>query len=51
MVKKLFQLVFLLGVFAAGLVAGLLLSDEERLRLSQQFAAGIERTIEQMPDG
>jgi hypothetical protein len=50
--KLLPQILFLLGGFVAGLVAaGFLLPAAQRLRLSQQLAAGIGRVAEQMPDG
>lgn len=43
------MLLLMLG-FAGGLLVGLLLPDEQRLRLSRQLADGIERAIGQMPD-
>jgi hypothetical protein len=49
--KLLLRILFLLGGFVAGLVAGLLLPAAQRLRLSQQLAAGIGRVAERMPDG
>jgi hypothetical protein len=49
--KLLPRILFLLGGFVAGLVAGFLLPAAQRLRLSQQLAAGIGRVAEQMPDG
>jgi hypothetical protein len=51
MKKLLPRIMFLLGGLVAGLVAGLLLPAAQRLRLSQQLAAGIGRVSEQMPDG
>jgi hypothetical protein len=49
--KLLLRVLFLLGGFVAGLVAGLLLPAAERLRLSQQLAAWIARVAGQMPEG
>jgi hypothetical protein len=51
MKKPLVCSLFLLGGLVAGLVAGLLLPAVQRLRLSQQLAAGIGRAAERMPDG
>jgi hypothetical protein len=51
MKKLLLRILFLLGGLVAGLVAGLLLPAAQRLRLSQQLAAGIGKVAEQMPDG
>jgi hypothetical protein len=51
MKKLLPRILFLLGGLVAGLVAGLLLPAAQRLRLSQQLAAGMGRVAEQMPDG
>ncbi|UCC88300.1 MAG: hypothetical protein JSV81_03060 [Anaerolineales bacterium] len=49
--KMLSWIAILLGGVAAGVMAGLLLSTEQRLRLSQQLAATIGGMAEQMPDG
>jgi hypothetical protein len=50
--KKLLQgLLFLLGGLIVGLIAGLLVPTEQRLKLSRYLADGIERVAEQMPDG
>jgi uncharacterized integral membrane protein len=51
MKKLLPRILFLLGSFVAGLVAGLLLPAAQRLRLSRRLAAGIGKVAEQMPDG
>jgi len=49
--KLLPRVLFLCGGLVVGLVFGLLLPAGQRLRLSQQLAAGIGRVAEQMPDG
>jgi hypothetical protein len=49
--KLLLRILFLLGGFVAGLAIGLVLPAAQRLRLSQQLAAGIGMVAEQMPDG
>jgi hypothetical protein len=45
------RIVILLGGVAVGVMAGLLLSTEQRLRLSQRLATVIGGVVEQMPDG
>ena len=51
MKNTLSRLVFLLGGVAAGLMVGLLLSTEQRLKLSQQLAAFMGGMSENMPEG
>ncbi len=47
----LLRILFLAGGLLAGLIAGLLLPTEQRLKLSQQLAGMIGRMVEQMPEG
>jgi hypothetical protein len=49
--KMLSRIVILLGGVAVGVMAGLLLSTEQRLKLSQRLAAVIGGMVEQLPDG
>jgi hypothetical protein len=49
--RLLARILWLAGGLAAGLVAGLLLPAEQRLKLSRQLATGIGSVAEQMPDG
>lgn len=51
MMKMLSRIMILLGGVAVGVVVGLLLSSEQRLKLSQQLAAVMEGMVERMPDG
>ena len=51
MKKLLVALAFLLDGVIVGLLVGLLLSTEQRLRLSQQFAGVIGGMEERMPEG
>jgi hypothetical protein len=51
MKKMLSRMAILLGGVIAGVIAGLLLSTEQRLKLSQQLAALIGGMVEHCPDG
>ena len=51
MKKLLVALAFLLDGVIVGLIAGLLLSTEQRLRFSQQLAGVIGGMEERMPEG
>jgi hypothetical protein len=51
MKKVLLWMVIILGGLAAGVFVGLLLSTEQRLKLSQQLAVMIGGMVEQCPDG
>jgi hypothetical protein len=51
MKKLLVALAFLLDGVIIGLIAGLLLSTEKRLKLSQQLAGVIVGMEERMPEG
>lgn len=49
--KKVRFLIAILGGAIAGLIAGLLLSTEQRERLSRQLAGFIKGMVGHMPDG
>jgi hypothetical protein len=49
--RLLARILCLLAGLAGGLVAGLLLPAEQRLKLLRQLAAGIGSVAEQMPGG
>jgi hypothetical protein len=51
MMKMLSRIMILLGGVAVGVTVGLLLSTEQRLKLSQQVAAMIGGMVERIPDG
>lgn len=51
MKKLLVLLVILLDGVVVGLIAGLLLSTEQRLKISRQLVGAIRGMEEQMPEG
>ncbi len=51
MKRVLLRLAILLDGVAVGLMLGLLMSTEQRLKISQQLAPLIEGMAAQMPDG